>query len=597
MPKESRTHRADGTPRAVSSRRGEIRRLTVGINDLKTLFPEIASEMLDGDPTQTTKGSMKKYSWRCSKGHIYFMSVAQRTKGRGCAVCVGKQINVGVNDLAARFPDIALEADGWDPTTVTFSSNKNKSWKCKIGHTWKANINNRTSQGMGCPYCSGRFAWPGFNDLGTTHPHIAKEMYLSDPTKFTFGSRKKVKWKCSEGHIWISSIEGRVKSECPTCHIRLKNIIVGRNDLATTHPEIAGQADGWDPTTVTAGSGQKLQWKCSEGHTWVTQVGKRTSRDPRNCPVCSNQKILIGYNDLQTTHPEIAKFAIDWDPKSVVSGSNKKRKWFCEKDHEYEASVNSVVRGTGCLVCANLVVQPGVNDLATTNPRLALQADGWDPTHIHQGSHKKLPWRCELGHSWQAVVSSRKKNGCPVCGNRVVVPGFNDLMTHFPQLGLEADGWDPTKLAFATTKKVSWKCIEGHTWKSTIKNRSQLNRGCPTCAISGFDPNLDGWLYFIEHPIWEMQQIGITNYPKKRLATHQNLGWEIMEIRGPLMGDVVRTWETEILRTLKRRGASFTADQEQGKFTGFSESWIKSSLTVKSIREMMTMVEADEKEF
>jgi hypothetical protein len=72
------------------------------------------------------------------------------------------------------------------------------------------------------------------------------------------------------------------------------------------------------------------------------------------------------------------------------------------------------------------------------------------------------------------------------------------------------------------------------------------------------------------------------------------LGWEIIEIRGPLMGDVVRTWETEILRALKRHGASFTADQEQGKFTGFSESWIKSSFVLNSIREMMELVESDE---
>jgi len=564
------------------------------VNDLKTLFPEIASEMLDGDPAQTTKGSTKKYSWKCSQGHTYIMSVADRTHGRGCAVCVGKQINVGVNDLKSRFPMIAAEANGWDPTTVTFSSNKNKSWKCKLGHTWKANINNRTSQGMGCPYCSGRYPLAGFNDLATTHPEISKEMYLSDPQKFTFGSNKKVKWKCSNGHIWTSSVQQRIKVDCPTCHIRLKNIVIGRNDLETTHPEVAKQANGWDPKSVSAGSGEKLSWKCSEGHVWIAAVGKRTSKDPRNCPVCSNQKVLIGYNDLNTTHPEIANLAVGWDPRLVIAGSNKKLNWSCPKAHSYIASVSSVVRGATCLVCCNRVIQKGINDLATTDPQIADQADGWDPTLIHIGSHKKMGWRCEFGHSWKAVVSSRIKNNCPVCANRAVVSGFNDLATHYPELAKEADGWDPSSYVFATTKKVSWKCSEGHVWKSTIKNRSQLSRGCPTCAISGFDPNLEGWLYFIEHPIWEMQQIGITNYPKKRLATHQKLGWEIIEIRGPLMGDVVRTWETEILRVLKRHGASFTADQEQGKFTGFSESWIKSSFKIKSIREMMELVETDE---
>jgi hypothetical protein len=594
MAKESRTHRADGTPRKISSRRGETRRLITGVNDIKTLFPKIASEILDGDPTQLTKGSTKKYSWRCPKGHTYVMAVAYRTQGRGCAVCTGKQINVGVNDLASRFPEIAREANGWDPTSVTFSSNLNKEWKCTKGHTWRANINNRTSHGMGCPFCSGRAALAGFNDLATTHPDIAREMYRSDPSKFSSGSGKKVEWKCDQNHIWTSSIYNRIKNGCPHCHIRFKNIVVGQNDLATTHPDIARQADGWDPTTVTAGSGEKHRWKCGKGHTWITSVGKRTSKDPRNCPVCSNQKVLVGFNDLGSTYPQIAKFAFGWNPATVVAGSNSKKRWTCSRGHVYENSIARVVAGAECSVCKNLVVQAGVNDLLTTNPKIAAEANGWNPQEIHIGSHKKLQWRCKLGHEWIAVVRSRPKNGCPVCGNRVVVSGFNDLQTHFPELAKEADGWDPSKFAFATTKRVDWKCAEGHRWRSTIKNRSQLSRGCPTCAISGFDPNLEGWLYFIEHPIWEMQQIGITNYPKKRLATHQRLGWEVIEIRGPLMGDVVRTWETEILRALKRRGASFTAEREWGKFTGFSESWIKSSFTSKSIRDLMSLVEEDE---
>ena len=32
----------------------------------------------------------------------------------------------------------------------------------------------------------------------------------------------------------------------------------------------------------------------------------------------------------------------------------------------------------------------GKNDLVTTNPELAKQAYGWDPSKISAGSHKKL---------------------------------------------------------------------------------------------------------------------------------------------------------------------------------------------------------------
>jgi len=33
---------------------------------------------------------------------------------------------LGFNDLQSQFPEIAAEANGWDPTTVTKSSNQKK---------------------------------------------------------------------------------------------------------------------------------------------------------------------------------------------------------------------------------------------------------------------------------------------------------------------------------------------------------------------------------------------------------------------------------------------------------------------------------------
>ena len=37
--------------------------------------------------------------------------------------------------------------------------------------------------------------------------------------------------------------------------------------IAETHPELAAQADGWDPTTLTAGSNKKRTWKICWGKT------------------------------------------------------------------------------------------------------------------------------------------------------------------------------------------------------------------------------------------------------------------------------------------------------------------------------------------
>ena len=68
--------------------------------------------------------------------------------------------------------------------------------------------------------------------------------------------------------------------------------------------------------------------------------------------------------------------------------------------------------------------------LSVSNPELAAQASGWDPTTLSAGSHRRVEWRCEHGHVWTANVKDRARGaGCPYCsGNRVLV-GFNDLTT------------------------------------------------------------------------------------------------------------------------------------------------------------------------
>ena len=469
------------------------------------------------------------------------------------------------------------------------------NWKCEFGHMWMAQINNRTSKGHRCPYCSGRKIQFGFNDLTTTHPEISRTMVGKDPKKYSFGSKTKVTWKCEEGHLWEQSISRRVKSDCPKCVNRYHSLEVGLNDLATLFPKIAIEAFGWDPKTVTAGSGLKRKWKCGNDHVWDAVVAKRTSKDPHGCPFCSNQKVLIGFNDLGTTHPLIAKTAYGWDPKLIVSGSDKKRDFICSLGHIYSNVIHREIRGEGCLVCRNRRLIVGVNDLKTTHPEIAAQADGWDPKTVFAGTHLKFRWKCKFGHTWNAGVKQRtvveKPTGCPTCSNNLVLAGFNDLATRYPDLASQASDWDPTTLVFASTKRVKWKCSEGHEWESTIKNRSQLGRNCPSCAEAGFDPNKDAFLYFLENPGWGMLQIGITNVPDQRLNSHRKLGWEVLELRGPMDGHLTQQWETAILRMLKKKGADLSNEKIAGKFDGFSEAWTKATFPVDSIKELMRLTD------
>lgn len=88
----------------------------------------------------------------------------------------------------------------------------------------------------------------------------------------------------------------------------MAKLVPGINDLATINPELAKEVSPESKikaTEITSGSGNKLLWRCSKGHEWEATVNDRSRG--RGCPYCSNKKLLLGFNDLATTNPRLAK--------------------------------------------------------------------------------------------------------------------------------------------------------------------------------------------------------------------------------------------------------------------------------------------------
>ena len=181
-------------------------------------------------------------------------------------------------------------------------------------------------------------------------------------------------------------------------------------------------------------------------------------------------------------------------PETVSSGSSRKVWWTCEQGHTWQADVFSRAKGgTGCPYCAGKRPIPGRTDLASRFPAVAAQ---WHPTRnrplapeqVLPGSHRLVWWVCEKGHEWQASVKSRTEGcGCPVCANRTVAPGENDLATTRPDL---AEQWHPTRngaltpreVTAGTHRKVWWRCEKGHAWRASVLSRAGSGAGCPVCA-------------------------------------------------------------------------------------------------------------------
>ncbi len=371
-----------------------------------------------------------------------------------------------------------------------------------------------------------------------------------------------------------------------------------KKSLTDTHPEIAKEADGWDPSTTVFGRSEKVSWRCPKGHTYVAVIADRTRKlRPRGCPYCAGRRVLCGFNDLATTHPELASQAVGWDPQTISAGSHQVLRWKCSVGHFTETTVkNRALLGNGCRICANQEVLPGFNDLATKFPEVAKSANGWDPRLVLPGSNKKYQWMCPLGHLYEQSVGQRVNgHGCSFCAGKRILIGFNDLKTTYPNVAAEAHGWDPTKVIAGSHKKFEFKCRYNHIFTSTVKDRTVKGSGCPDCSTTGFSPDKEAYLYFLVHEEKLLYQVGITNFPQDRLKVHRARGWELVDLRGPSDGYLVCQWEIAILRHIKLNGGKMANKMGIEPFDGYSESWLKESFTFVSLKEIMDVIDQDDR--
>ena len=98
--------------------------------------------------------------------------------------------------------------------------------------------------------------------------------------------------------------------------------------------------------------------------------------------------VLYGYNDLATTHPQLAK---EWHPtkngdlkpNKIASGTHDSFWWQCKHGHEWEATAHDRIQGNGCPYCSNRKVVKGFNDVATTHPYMVVYFPNIEDAHTH----------------------------------------------------------------------------------------------------------------------------------------------------------------------------------------------------------------------
>ena len=346
--------------------------------------------------------------------------------------------------------------------------------------------------------------------LAEVNPELAKEWHPTlngmPPSEVGARTSTKVWWlgvKC--GHVWDASVKNRANGAgCGVC--AGKRVLAGFNDLQSRAPEIALE---WHPTLndrqpaeVHFGSEQVVWWLGAEcGHTWDATPKLRTRRS-NGCPICAGKRILVGFNDLASVDPSLAA---QWHPtmndgltpKDVLRRGNRKA-WWQGKDcgHSFLAAPAQREVATGCNICLGRSVLAGFNDLQSRRPDLArdwhpTRNGGLLPSQVPVNRRSKAWWLgAACGHEWESSPSSRSNQigRCPVCLNRRLVDGVNDLASTFPELAVE---WHPTRNGALTPGSVTrgysgsvwWRAACGHEWKASPQRRTVSGSGCPQCRL------------------------------------------------------------------------------------------------------------------
>ncbi|MCQ2500681.1 MAG: zinc-ribbon domain-containing protein [Lachnospiraceae bacterium] len=282
-----------------------------GETDLATLFPNLAAEwdyeLNDRDPCTYNPRCPEKVAWICEKGHRWIAKIENRTeRGQGCPYCSGREAIPGETDIATLAPDVMVywdyeknSSDGIRPENIKPHSDKRIWCICEKGHSWKPQAKHLV-RGDRCPYCRNQKISPGENDFATLAPkdllaewHPEKNKDLK-PDGIALHYGRKVWWRCSNGHEWRATPDGRMRATpftgCPYCTGMY--VAQGETDLLTRAPELMDEFSERNRMTADAihwKTSKKVWWKCRNcGYEWMANVNRRTQLGS-GCPRCSGK--------------------------------------------------------------------------------------------------------------------------------------------------------------------------------------------------------------------------------------------------------------------------------------------------------------------
>jgi len=306
------------------------------IDEMHDIARERGGECL----STTYVGTHSKLKWRCGEGHEWEAPPSRVKYGAWCPVCglirAGKTRRKYSIEI---MKDIASKRGGDCLSEEYVNTDTKLRWRCSRAHEWEAPAYNVMVTGTWCPHCVGnaRYTIDQMREIAVGRGgKCLSQKYVNSQTK--------IKWQCSEGHVWLAAPGNIVQgSWCPRCG----DIRAGKKRRSTIEEMQILALDHWGECVSTeyVNSHTKLEWKCMHDHVfWATPTSVKGNHW---CPTCSGQ---FKYSILDM---RLIAYERGGDCLSERYVNNRtKLEWMCESGHTWWAVPLAVKRGTWCPTCA-----------------------------------------------------------------------------------------------------------------------------------------------------------------------------------------------------------------------------------------------------
>ncbi|MDN5215503.1 hypothetical protein QQ020_25725 [Fulvivirgaceae bacterium BMA12] len=437
------------------------------IDELKALAQAKGGKCLSQIYTRTHD----QYKWECKEKHQWDATAASVKSGRWCKKCSAKRRNDWKRGSIEKLKQLAYERGGYCLSTSYIDANTRYRWKCLCGYEWKTTAASVKS-GRWCKKCNKfyyqekcrfiieillgikvpqksnflevqlstnkicRLELDGYSkslNFAFEYNGIQHYEYVSyfhknyenfkllkekDYLKQKTCGEKGIKLLVipyTENNNLIAFIESffkkhGIKAKIQGSEIKESNFKTSQRRMMKLH-EAAIERDGKCLSYTYEGTSHRYLWVCENDHPWYATAS--SIKSGTWCEKCRRKEQIN--KRRQKGLIRVQEYASQYNGKCLSTkykNGKTKLSFECEKGHQWEATVDSMIRNNNwCPTCAgrkNYTIDDMSNKVRDKGGKCLSKE--------YINVRTKLLWECKRGHQWNAIPKTvLRGHWCRAC--------------------------------------------------------------------------------------------------------------------------------------------------------------------------------------